>query len=134
METQRWKVSRRTCQIGFGCSLTSVGRGKALLLLETSFDAGIRHFDGLRYGYGETEAIVGTFIKSRRAQITVTSKFGIEPPRRTNTRDSPWESVDGFCALCPPRVRWSSSASARQGNAFSVADANRNLRPAFGNF
>ena len=59
--------------IGFGCSsLTSVGRKKALRLLESAFDVGIRHFDVARYyGYGEAEGILGTFIKSRRAQVTV---------------------------------------------------------------
>src|SRR6266849_9265306 len=72
--------------IGFGCSsLASVGRKNAIRLLESAFDVGIRHFDVARYyGYGETEGILGTFIKSRRAQVTITTKFGIEPPRRTN--------------------------------------------------
>jgi len=73
--------------IGFGCStLSSVGEEKALHLLGTAFDAGVRHFDVARYyGYGESEALLGTFMKSRRAEVTITTKFGIEPPRRTNT-------------------------------------------------
>ena len=72
--------------IGFGCSaLSSVGGKKALHLLGTAFDAGVRHFDVARYyGYGESEGMLGTFVKSRRAQVTITTKFGIEPPRRTN--------------------------------------------------
>ena len=111
-------IKRDLPRIGFGCSsLTSVGRENAIRLLETAFDAGIRHFDVARYyGYGETEGILGTFIKSRRAQITVTTKFGIEPPRRTNALR---------LAL---RVGRQQRASALvKGNAFSVADANRNL-------
>jgi D-threo-aldose 1-dehydrogenase len=72
--------------IGFGCSaLASGGEKKALRLLGTAFDAGVRHFDVARYyGYGECERLLGTFVKSRRAEVTITTKFGIEPPRRTN--------------------------------------------------
>jgi aryl-alcohol dehydrogenase-like predicted oxidoreductase len=73
--------------LGFGCSsLTSVGRKQALRLLESAFDAGIRHFDTARYyGYGEAEGILGSFLKSCREQLTVTTKFGIDPPRRTSS-------------------------------------------------
>ena len=72
--------------IGFGCgALASTGEMRALRLLGTAFDAGVRHFDVARYyGYGESEGLLGTFVKSRRAQVTITTKFGIEPPRRTN--------------------------------------------------
>src|SRR5665213_1888291 len=79
-------IAARIPVIGFGCSaLSSSGETKALELLETAFDAGVRHFDVARYyGYGQSEGILGKFSKSRRAQITITTKFGIEPPRRTN--------------------------------------------------
>jgi diketogulonate reductase-like aldo/keto reductase len=79
-------IAMRIPVIGFGCSaLSTSGEKKALQLLETAFDAGVRHFDVARYyGYGESEGILGKFAKSRRAQITITTKFGIEPPRRTN--------------------------------------------------
>lgn len=72
--------------IGFGCSsLSSAGKKKGLHLLESAFDAGVRHFDVARYyGYGESEGLLGAFAKPRRAEITITTKFGIEPPRRTN--------------------------------------------------
>ena len=72
--------------LGFGCSsLASVGEKKALQLLGTAFDAGVRHFDVARYyGYGEAESLLGAFVKSRRSEVTITTKFGIEPPRRTN--------------------------------------------------
>jgi D-threo-aldose 1-dehydrogenase len=72
--------------VGFGCSgLASVGEKNALQLLGTAFDTGVRHFDVARYyGYGEAEGLLGTFVKSRRAQVTITTKFGIEPPRRTS--------------------------------------------------
>src|SRR6266404_8829775 len=79
-------IKKDSPSIGFGCSsLTSVGHKNAIRLLETAFDAGVRHFDVARYyGYGESEGLLGTFVKARRAQVTITTKFGIEPPRRTN--------------------------------------------------
>lgn len=75
-----------TAALGFGCSsLASVGRKEALRLLGCAFDAGIRHFDVARcYGYGEAEGILGAFLKSRRTQVTVTTKFGIDPARCTS--------------------------------------------------
>jgi D-threo-aldose 1-dehydrogenase len=124
-------IKRDLPGIGFGCSsLTSVGRKNAIRLLETAFDAGIRHFDVARYyGYGETEGILGTFIKSRRAQITVTTKFGIEPPRRTNALRLALRVGRRILRFVPSArklVQQRASALVK-GNAFSVEDANRNL-------
>jgi len=63
-----------TSSIGFGCAglmrtPTSKGRSR---LLNTAFNSGIRHFDVARvYGIGQAEAELGTFIKSRRSEITI---------------------------------------------------------------
>ncbi|HXN22766.1 MAG TPA: aldo/keto reductase [Candidatus Dormibacteraeota bacterium] len=75
----------RTPVVGFGCSsLTGTDLSNANRVLETAFDAGVRHFDAARYyGYGEAEGILGRFLKSRRSEVTISTKFGIEPPRRT---------------------------------------------------
>src|SRR5229473_648543 len=75
----------RTPAVGFGCSsLTGTGPSNANRVLQTAFDAGVRHFDTARYyGYGEGEGILGRFLKSRRSEVTISTKFGIEPPRRT---------------------------------------------------
>src|SRR5579862_849047 len=72
--------------VGYGCSaITSVGEKKALQVLGAAFDAGVRHFDVARYyGYGESEGVLGRFLKGRRAEVIITTKFGIDPPRRTN--------------------------------------------------
>jgi D-threo-aldose 1-dehydrogenase len=124
-------IKKDSPNIGFGCSsLTSVGHKNAIRLLETAFDAGIRHFDVARYyGYGEAEGILGTFIKSCRAQITVTTKFGIEPPRRTNALRLALGVGRRILRLVPSaRKLVQQRASALiKGNAFSVADASRNL-------
>lgn len=75
----------RTPAVGFGCSsLTGTSPGNANRVLQKAFDAGVRHFDTARYyGYGEGEGILGRFLRSRRSEVTITTKFGIEPPRRT---------------------------------------------------
>ena len=75
----------RTPAVGFGCgSLTGTGLSNANRVLEAAFDAGVRHFDTARYyGYGEGEGILGRFLRGRRSAVTITTKFGIEPPRRT---------------------------------------------------
>jgi D-threo-aldose 1-dehydrogenase len=48
--------------------------------LDAAYDAGIRHFDvAPMYGLGLAEAELGSFLKRRRADVTVTTKFGIDP-------------------------------------------------------
>jgi D-threo-aldose 1-dehydrogenase len=117
--------------LGFGCSaLTSVGGKKALRLLETAFDAGVRHFDVARYyGYGESESILGTFAKSRRAEITITTKFGIEPPRRTNALRFAMQAGRRLVQLVPAAraVLRRRAQGLVTGGAFSVKDAQRSL-------
>jgi len=89
--------------IGFGCSsLASVGEKKAQQLLGTAFDAGVRHFDVARYyGYGEAEGLLGKFIQSRRAEVTITTKFGIDPPRRTNALRLAMQAARRLVQLVP---------------------------------
>lgn len=79
-------VSFQIPALGFGCgSLTGTSRRNATRLLDTAFDNGVRHFDVARYyGYGEAEGILGSFARSHRTQITIASKFGIQPPARTS--------------------------------------------------
>jgi D-threo-aldose 1-dehydrogenase len=71
-----------TSVLGFGCSrlLGPMSRAEALRLLETAYDAGIRHFDVARaYGSGDAEDVLGEYIARRRDDVTVTTKFGIQP-------------------------------------------------------
>lgn len=79
-------ISFQIPALGFGCgSLTGTSRSNATRLLYTAFDNGVRHFDVARYyGYGEAEGILGSFARSHRTQITITSKFGLQPPARTS--------------------------------------------------
>ena len=72
-----------TSHLGFGCvQLTShADRCEAVSILEHAYALGITHFDVSRiYGFGRAEGILGEFIRGRRAQVTIATKFGIQPP------------------------------------------------------
>jgi aryl-alcohol dehydrogenase-like predicted oxidoreductase len=74
--------TRSTTALGFGCNnlLGDKTRAQGLDLLHTAYDCGIRHFDVARYyGYGDAEGLVGEFAAGKRDQITITTKFGMQP-------------------------------------------------------
>jgi D-threo-aldose 1-dehydrogenase len=79
-------TGRRTTRLGFGCSnlMGATGRRESLKLLDTAYEAGIRHFDvAARYGYGEAESCLGEFLQHHRGQITITTKYGTLPPKKS---------------------------------------------------
>jgi predicted oxidoreductase len=66
--------------LGFGgSSLSSLSSFReASLLLNTAFDLGIRHYDTAPlYGQGYSELIIGKVFKNKRADISITTKFGL---------------------------------------------------------
>lgn len=64
--------------------MARLNRKQSLRLLDVALDAGITHFDTARlYGYGEAEGVLGRFLGGRRSTVTVTTKLGILPPRRS---------------------------------------------------
>src|SRR5438128_566601 len=68
--------------LGFGCSALGgrSSRRESLAALGTAFDAGITFFDTARsYGYGQSEGILGEFLRGRREQAFVCTKAGILP-------------------------------------------------------
>ena len=68
--------------LGFGCGsvLGRVGRGASLRAMNAAWDAGITLFDTARsYGFGEAEAVLGEFLRGKRQQAIVATKFGIAP-------------------------------------------------------
>jgi D-threo-aldose 1-dehydrogenase len=117
--------------IGFGCSsLASVGEKNAHRLLGTAFDAGVRHFDVARYyGYGEAEGLLGKFIHSRRAEVTITTKFGIEPPRRTGGLRLAMQAARRVVQLVPAARGFLKrrAQSLVTGGKFSAQDARTSL-------
>jgi len=71
-----------TTALGFGCAnLFRLGdSAQRARLLGAAYDAGIRHFDvAPMYGLGRAEAEVGRFARKRRGEVTLATKFGIEP-------------------------------------------------------
>jgi aryl-alcohol dehydrogenase-like predicted oxidoreductase len=79
-----------TTRLGFGCSqlMGGITREQSLRLLEAAFDSGIRHFDTApMYGYGEAEGVLGEAFRSQRHHITITTKYGIRPPRNPGLVD-----------------------------------------------
>ena len=76
---QDWaKVS----ELGFGCAAIGgrVARRQSLEALNAAFDAGVTLYDTARsYGYGQSESVVGEFLRGRREQVVVCTKFGILP-------------------------------------------------------
>ena len=70
--------------LGFGCAsmLGRVGRRDSLRALEQAWDAGVRLYDvAPSYGYGEAEVLLGSFLRGRRQQAILITKFGLEPRR-----------------------------------------------------
>lgn len=70
--------------LGLGCSTFGGSKSKktALRALDAAFHNGIYYFDIARsYGYGQAESILGEFIKGKRDQVIIASKFGIAPPK-----------------------------------------------------
>ena len=70
----------KSTQLGFGCSavLGRSNRADSLRALDVAWGEGIRFFDTARaYGYGESEALLGEFLQSRRSQAVIATKFGI---------------------------------------------------------
>jgi D-threo-aldose 1-dehydrogenase len=77
-------LSTASTLLGYGCSqvMGGITRRESIALLETAFDSGIRHFDTApSYGHGQAESVLGEAFRSRRDQVTITTKFGIRPPR-----------------------------------------------------
>ena len=74
-----------TTALGFGCSrlLGPQRYEDAMAVLDAAWASGIRHFDVARsYGSGDVEGLVGDFARRvGRDQVTLTSKFGIQPLR-----------------------------------------------------
>jgi D-threo-aldose 1-dehydrogenase len=68
--------------LGFGCGglFRIPSPRKRARLLHVAYDAGIRYFDvAPMYGLGRAEPELGRFARTRRAELTIATKFGIRP-------------------------------------------------------
>lgn len=67
-------------KLGFGgATLTNLkSLSEILRILDSAFDNGIRHFDTAPlYGKGYSEVIYGKFLRNKRTQVSVSTKFGL---------------------------------------------------------
>jgi D-threo-aldose 1-dehydrogenase len=117
---------RPTTRLGFGCGnlMGALGRRDSLKLLETAYDAGIRHFDvAPMYGYGEAESCLGEFLQHHRGQITITTKYGIAPPKNSTL-------IQLGRQIAGPVIKKIPSIKRSLAQAANAATRN-NARPAF---
>ncbi len=97
-------LNTRTPALGFGCSavMGRVGRKASLAALTAAYDAGVIFYDTARsYGYGESEALLGEFLRGRRDQVSVSTKFGIRPAPPSPTKRALKPLARGLLRLAP---------------------------------
>lgn len=121
-----------TSVIGYGCSslMARTPRKESVELLERAFDAGITHFDVARlYGYGEAESALGAFLQARRDKVTVTTKLGLDPPRRSPGLDLAKAAARRVVAVAPGLRRLARAQAGRmvQGGRFGAEQARASL-------
>jgi aryl-alcohol dehydrogenase-like predicted oxidoreductase len=123
-------VASHLSVLGFGCGalMGRVGRRDSLRALAAAEDAGINFFDTARsYGYGESEGLLGQYLKGRRAGVVLCTKFGIVPARRS------WKQALKPAAQAAIRIFPGLRASARRHAAASQPGqfSLENLRTSF---
>jgi len=68
--------------LGFGCAAMGgrSSRKESLTAIAAAWDAGITFYDTARsYGYGQSEGLVGEFLRDKRDSAVICTKFGILP-------------------------------------------------------
>jgi diketogulonate reductase-like aldo/keto reductase len=121
-----------TTRLGFGGSglMGGISEGDSLRLLEAAFDAGIRHFDvAPAYGHGQAERCLGKFLRGKRDQVTVATKYGILPPAKAGLLEMVRSVVRPAAARLPSvRKRVAQAAAGLRSRAkFSAEEARRSL-------
>jgi len=75
-------IGKTACRVGFGTGgLLRIGNARHRQdVLAAALASGITHFDTAPlYGFGESERTLGRFLRGRRSQVTLTTKFGLQP-------------------------------------------------------
>lgn len=110
-------TTKTTTALGFGCNalLGPRPRREGLAMLAAAYDAGIRHFDVARsYSSGDAEGLLGEFLGGRRDTLTVTTKFGMQPPGRGLGRLRWVKSIARALMKLSPGVRQAIGKRARR--------------------
>ncbi|WP_149535804.1 aldo/keto reductase [Siccirubricoccus phaeus] len=116
-------------RLGYGTAalMGRLGRRRSVELLRCAYDSGVTHFDTARsYGYGEAEVAVGDLAQAvGRDRITIATKFGILPPRRSPALTAA-KAVARVLTAALPGLRRAIGRRAYgmvQGGAFDLATA-----------
>lgn len=122
----------RPSRLGFGSALlmARLGRRESVRLLECAHEAGITHFDTARaYGYGEAESAVGEFLARHREGVTVATKLGMVPPRRSRALGVAKSAARAAVARAPAarRLLRRGAAAMVQSGQFEPAQARASL-------
>lgn len=83
VQSSRGKIGAE--RLGFGTTVMpgSLTTHKAFGVLDAALEAGVRHIDTARmYCHGESETVLGAFMRDRGADLTVVTKAGMHPPTR----------------------------------------------------
>lgn len=96
-------------RLGFGCAqlfrLHYASERQAVL--HAAYDAGIRHFDvAPLYGLGMAEAELGRFLATRCDEVTVTTKFGLDPAAGVSALRSMQGMIRRVVNTVPPVKRY----------------------------
>ncbi|HZC42717.1 MAG TPA: aldo/keto reductase [Acidobacteriaceae bacterium] len=123
---------RITTRLGFGGSglMGGLSERESLALLETAFETGIRHFDvAPSYGHGQAEKCLGKFLRGKRDQVTVATKYGILPPARAGLLEVTRRAVRPAVRRMPSvRNRMAAAAGGLKSKAkFSAEEARKSL-------
>jgi D-threo-aldose 1-dehydrogenase len=75
-------IGKTALRVGFGTGgLLRIGSARRRQdVLAAALASGITHFDTAPlYGFGESERALGRFLRGRRSNVTLTTKFGLQP-------------------------------------------------------
>ncbi len=125
-------IGKSALRVGFGTGglMRITGARRRQDTLAAALASGITHFDTAPlYGFGESERALGRFLGSRRGQVTLTTKFGLEPSalaaRLVVLQSFARRAIALFPALRRAAVRNSGALSSQP--SFSRAAATRSL-------
>jgi aryl-alcohol dehydrogenase-like predicted oxidoreductase len=90
--------------LGFGCGsvMGRVGRRDSLRAMGAAWDLGVNVFDVARsYGYGEAEGLLGEFLRGRRDDAVIATKFRIWPDQPSLWKSTIKPAVRGLLKVVP---------------------------------
>lgn len=125
-------TKRKTTRLGFGCSglMGGISERESLRLLETAYEAGIRHFDvAPSYGHGLAERCAGKFLRGKVEDVTIATKYGILPPARAGLLEIARTAVRPLARRFPAVRRRAANAAAnlKSKARFSAEEARKSL-------